>query len=231
MGNSFLNRSYEKDNDDFDLKSNKHSLTFTKTFKIDPFQKILLGSLATLFEINHNMFSEFQKEVSSIKFENSSGKHIAANTDIISEGDFITGLYIIDSGKVMIKNNKKVEELDIGDHFGFCSFNSKEVLSDITAMTLTDCRLLYIDNKDLIKVDKVHKDLSSIFADEMDDSIDGKAEIIIKNKKHVHFDTTVKVVLMATKEEYKLWGVKDDIWYKDSDYLKFRYYNNFTILN
>ena len=38
----------------------------------------------------------------------------------------------------------------------------------------------------------------------------------------VAFNPTVQVILMARKEEYAAWGVKDDIWYNERDYMRFR---------
>ena len=90
---------------------------------------------------------------------------------------------------------------------------------DISAHALSDCWVWFVSNDELRKVENIYKHVLSNVNIGMDDSIDGK---VFLSKRHVRFNPTVQVVLMATKEEYLAWGVKQDVWYQDSDYTRFR---------
>jgi CRP-like cAMP-binding protein len=198
------------------------SVTHTPSISLfnDPFREenheSLVNALCYFFEISRDKQDKFQELVSTHKFD-IRHTHVPIGTNVISPGEKVDGLYIIDSGKVKVIDDDDTKELYKGNHFGILSCVSKTLTYQPAATTLTDCWLWFIDSAELARIK--YKFLSD--ENILDVSLEGAVKVI--PKMSVRFNTTVQVVLMATKEEYKQWGVKDDIWYQQSDYDRFRF--------
>jgi len=103
-------------------------------------------------------------------------KHISSSKTIFSEGDLVTGIYIICSGKakVLLKTSKGKESIiriagqgQVLGHRGF----SDNMVYPISGKTLIESEIAYIPNEDFFKLIKANKDLAfymmMFFADEL----------------------------------------------------------------
>lgn len=121
----------------------------------------------------------------------------------------------------LTKTDENYVVVENGNHFGLTEMTKciDDISCDISAHALNDSWVWFVSNSELRKVDNIYKHVLSHDSCDMDNSIDGR---VFLSKRHVRFSPTVQVVLMATKEEYLAWGVKQDVWYQDSDYVRFR---------
>lgn len=103
-------------------------------------------------------------------------KQISAAKTIFSEGDLVTGIYVLCSGKVkvLLKTSKEKENIiriagqgQVLGHRGF----SEKMVYPISAKTLIESEVAYISNEDFFKLIRANKDLSfymmMFFADEL----------------------------------------------------------------
>ena len=175
----------------------------------------LLISLSYFFDMDVVKMCKCQGEASVLKglFNHDTifKTHVPMGTEIITKGEALKGLYIIDTGVVGITKNTYDApiQLEQGRHFGMDKPFQVQLgnVCDITAKTTTDCCLWFIERSTLLRLEKMFKDIrSNLDSNELDDSVKGSVQIIEEERKAVSFNPTVKVVLMATKEEYKAWS-------------------------
>lgn len=158
---------------------------------------------------------------SLINSQTISRKYVPLGTEILSEGEILKGLYIIDEGIVKITGTStdRPIELKTGNNFGVGQPLGMHMCCEITATTVTDCCLWFIENPILVRLEHT---FNSLALSSLDNSVEGEVDVVYNERKCVRFNPTVKVVLMATKEEYQAWGLANDLWYSDSDYQRFR---------
>jgi len=102
--------------------------------------------------------------------------YISSAKTIFSEGELVTGIYLICSGKakVLLKEGKKKEHIiriaGPGQVLGHRGFSDKMVYP-ISAKTLIESEIAYISNEDFFKLIRANKDLAfymmMFFADEL----------------------------------------------------------------
>lgn len=193
----------------------------------------LLVSLSYFFDMDVVQMCKCGDQASALKGlfnrDTISKTHVPIGTEIITKGEALKGLYIIDTGIVKITKNSTDTpiQLDSGNHFGMNQLFQVQLgnVCDITANTVTDCCLWFIERSTLLRLEKMFKDIhSELVSSGLDNSVKGSVEVIQETteKKKVRFNPTVKVVLMATKEEYKAWGLKESLWFQEGDYEQFR---------
>jgi CRP/FNR family transcriptional regulator len=103
-------------------------------------------------------------------------KYLSPAKTIFSEGDFVTGIFVICSGKakIVLKTVKGEEQIirvagkgQVLGHRGF----SEKMIYPITATTLVDSEIAYIPNEDFFRLIRANKDLAfymmMFFADEL----------------------------------------------------------------
>lgn len=103
-------------------------------------------------------------------------KYISASRTIFSEGELVSGIHVICSGKVkvLLRTDKGKEHLiriagngQVLGHRGF----SENMVYPISAKTLVESEIAYIANEDFFKLIRANKDLSfymmMFFADEL----------------------------------------------------------------
>ena len=103
-------------------------------------------------------------------------KSISASKTIFTEGDLVTGIHVICSGKVkvVLKDSKGKEQIiriaGQGQVLGHRGFSDKMVYP-ISATTLIESEIAYISNDDFFKLIRANADLSfymmMFFADEL----------------------------------------------------------------
>ncbi len=103
-------------------------------------------------------------------------KQISSAKTIFSEGDLVTGIHVICSGKVkvLLKTSKEKEHIiriaGQGQVLGHRGFN-ETMIYPISAQTLIESEVAYISNEDFFKLIRANKDLSfymmMFFADEL----------------------------------------------------------------
>lgn len=194
----------------------------------------LLVSLSYFFDMDVIKMCKCERQASALKGlfnqDTISKTHVPIGTEIITKGEALKGLYIIDTGivKIMKNTTDTPVQLDSGNHFGMNQPFQVQLgnVCDITAKTMTDCYLWFIERSTLLRLEKtfkdIHSDLISTAGLLDDNSVRGDIKILETEKKSVRFNPTVKVVLMATKEEYKAWGLKESLWFQEGDYEQFR---------
>lgn len=196
----------------------------------------LLVSLSYFFDMDVIQMCKCKEQASILKClfnqDTIAKTHVPVGTEILTKGEALRGLYIIDTGVVkIVKNSSDTPiQLDSGNHFGMDQPFQVQLgnVCDITAKTVTDCCLWFIERSTLLRLEKTFKDMlediqmSDDLDSSLDNSVKGCVEVINSKKGKVRFNPTVKVVLMATKEEYEAWGLKNDLWYQQCDYDKFR---------
>ncbi len=103
-------------------------------------------------------------------------KHISANKTIFTEGDLVTGIHVLCSGKgkVLLKDGRGKERIiriagqgQVLGHRGY----SEKMIYPVSAHTLIESEIAYISNEDFFKLIKANVDLSyymmMFFADEL----------------------------------------------------------------
>ena len=149
--------------------------------------------------------------------------HVPVGTNVISEGETLRGLYVIDEGVVEVSksNCDDPADLETGNYFGIDQSLGAQLCHGITAKTATDCYLWFIENPILLRLKKLVGDVTED-SSSLDLSVEGSVEILNRKENRIRFNPTVKVVLMATKEEYRNWGLLHELWYTDNDYKRFK---------
>jgi CRP/FNR family transcriptional regulator len=91
--------------------------------------------------------------------------HLSATRLIFSEGDLATGIYIVCSGKVKVffKSNQRKKHIQRlagpGQILGHRGFSDSMVYS-VSAETLTDCEIAFIETDDFIKLLRKNHDMN-----------------------------------------------------------------------
>ncbi len=102
-------------------------------------------------------------------------KFLSASETIFSEGDHVSGIFVVCSGKVKILLKTSQEEKIIrlagrGQVLGHRGF-SDDMIYPISAKTLDDSEIAYIPNEDFFRLIRANKDLAfymmMFFADEL----------------------------------------------------------------
>ncbi len=138
-------------------------------------------------------------------------KQISASKTIFSQGDLVTGLYIICSGKVkVLLKDAKGEELIIrvagnGQVLGHRGI-SDDMVYPISAETLIESEIAYFSNEDFFKLLNANKDLSfymmMFFANELHRS---------EQLRHAHWNKSSEAkVAVALLMVINAFGYKDD---------------------
>jgi len=130
-------------------------------------------------------------------------KQISSGKKIFSEGDLVTGMYIICSGKVkvLLHDSKKKEKIirvsGAGQILGHRGFNDK-MTYPISAKTIIDSELAFIPNEDFFHLVRANKDLSFammiFFADELMRSEQKQRAVVLKSSIEKVANATIMVV-------------------------------------